>query len=354
MCARTASWHHLLTCKLIYRVAAPLFYRTITLHSPPQTASLAATLRANCGLASWVRSITLEGVWMVGLDDVLGRCTSVQSLDLVLDDGWLGKECANSTKFMHGAGILARGINANEVLGFCDALGRVRDLKTLTIRKENSTYLTQLGPRTILQSIGKHMMQWKRLEHVELAFRYTNAQPLPIMVPSSPQSLVDDEHSDETCISLSAALAQAPKLRTVSTVMPAIWNDALLQISANPALQQIRFTAPPTPGAPASLQCVFPTALYFKEASKHPRLIELILAGSSVMTLEATSPIPLVAVAGRGRAKTVDSAPHVVPPPSNGAGAREVAVEMESEVLQPSKEAVVGRTKVGMRRSSAA
>ena len=187
---RTRTTHSpspLLTCALIHRVAAPLFYRSVTLRSPAQTVLLSRTLQQNPELALAIRSLTLEGVWEDGLNEVLGMCGgagadtqnpgsrggSLQELDIVLDDGWKGKGWGPS-KFDRiragSGGVLARGLNAVEVLGFCDALGNVRDLKRLTIRKEGTTYLTQLGPATILHYIGKHVLRWRGL--VSTAFPF--------------------------------------------------------------------------------------------------------------------------------------------------------------------------------------
>lgn len=68
-----------------------------------------------------------------------------------------------------------------------------------------------------------------------------------------------------------AALAHAPSLRVVHAELPAVWNTALLQISANPSLAAIRLSpAPPVAGA----------HMFLAEARKHARLAELIESGT--------------------------------------------------------------------------
>lgn len=57
---------------------------------------------------------------------------------------------------------------------------------------------------------------------MEIAFRYTNSSRVPPYVPSRTEEDVPP--------SLPAALAQLPNLHTVTTIMPAVWNDALLQV----------------------------------------------------------------------------------------------------------------------------
>ncbi|KAH8103384.1 hypothetical protein BXZ70DRAFT_1005807 [Cristinia sonorae] len=353
----------LLTCKLIHRVSAPLLYRNVTLRSPTQSALFGATLLANPELAQCVWNLTLGGVWEDGMIDVLSSCSALRSLDMMLDEGWKVKEWVSGQRpdgSRASGSFLSRGINAVEVLAFCDALGHVKDLRRLTIRKSNNTYLTQLVPATILQCIGTHVQRWTSLEHVEIAFRYSSAQSLePLNVRSAPEL---GEMSDvEPVISLSAALGKSPRLRSVTTMMPAVWNDALLEISVNQSLQKIHLvTAPSSPGSPAPLQLILPSALWFKEASNHPRLVELINAGSQVLALGAVP--PATPISARGRAMTVNS------PPSTSA-TKHADIEQD-EILEAEREREISpcpasssltvgnwregsRGKIGMRRSSA-
>lgn len=156
----------LLTCKVIYRVSAPLLYRTITLRSPTQTSSLVPTFTSNPSLAGCVRALVVEGVWETGLKEVCQACTGLRELHIVLDDGWRGKALSRNTRYERGdtnAGAVARELNESEAIGFCDALRHIRDLKNLRIRKDANTYLTQVGPATILRRIGECVQQWPDL-----------------------------------------------------------------------------------------------------------------------------------------------------------------------------------------------
>lgn len=173
---RTPKSAPLLTCKLVRRIATPLFYRNVTLRSPAQAALLARTLYAIPSLSLAVRGLALEGVWSEGLSDVLSACPSLQALDIVLDDGWKGKTWAMSRpSVLQDTGLVnvVRGLSLIDVEGFCDALGHVRDLKRLTVRKEASTYLTQPGPSTILHELGKHIARWTSLVRLSALFAYS-------------------------------------------------------------------------------------------------------------------------------------------------------------------------------------
>jgi hypothetical protein len=74
------------------------------------------------------------------------------------------------------------------------------------------------------------------------------------------------------CAKFVSALSRAPSLRIVSSQLPAAWNSSLLEISSNPSLTAIQLEpSPPVAG---------PNHLFLVEAAKHPRLDELIRAGS--------------------------------------------------------------------------
>ena len=117
---------------------------------------------------------------------------------------------------------------------------------------------------------------------------------------------------------LTRALATRPRLHTLATMLPNVWNEAMLRVSENPALERIVladgvgagpaqargatwagarafYAAPvaaalpaPAPAAASegvyggSIQC---TGLFFAQAKKHQRLCELIRAGTYVSIL---------------------------------------------------------------------
>lgn len=109
-------------------------------------------------------------------------------------------------------------------------------------------------------------------------------------------------HAPITALTL--ALSTRPKLHTFSTLLPSIWNEAILRVSNNPALERIilgggsqeqthgrgvtwsskDFYAAPVgatmPAAPAFEGSIAGTGLFLMQARKHTRLSELIRAGT--------------------------------------------------------------------------
>ena len=115
-------------------------------------------------------------------------------------------------------------------------------------------------------------------------------------------------HETGPVTALTHSLATRPKLRTIRTLPPSIWNEALLRISANPALERVvlgdsraeRSSAERNRRVVGQPGDVFghwtgyevnpgvvgiTTSLFFSEAKKHPRLCELIRAGTWVSFL---------------------------------------------------------------------
>ena len=123
-------------------------------------------------------------------------------------------------------------------------------------------------------------------------------------------------------LTLPAALARSPRLRTLRASLPAVWNPALLRMSKNPVLERIVLTVPRTRtrASPAHPMHVADASadiaeervsewdtddedareevlgwgsgpqLWMMEAKKHARLMELIKAGRWVSALGPSSP----------------------------------------------------------------
>jgi len=241
----------LLVCRQFLRIATPLYYRNITLQSSQQTAFLSSLFNEQPQLATFVRTIVLEGVH-AGLHRVVPLCTSLEELDLVLEDS-----------------------SEEDLQPFCEALGSIQDLKKLTVRQKG--YLTLPAVGVIFEHLTKGVQRWSSLSSVNIAFRFS-----PITAPGTSAN----SSTVSSTSAFTAALASAPNLRTVHAELPTLWNTALLEVSANPSVKAIHLTTP-TPSQSACLTTT--SSLYLSEARKHSRLMELIKAGTTI---------------GRGRAWT--------------------------------------------------
>ncbi|EMD36438.1 hypothetical protein CERSUDRAFT_115454 [Gelatoporia subvermispora B] len=236
----------LLVCRAWLRIATPLQYRHIALRTPRQTVLLANTLRRNPQFGLWVRSLRVEGTF-AALGDVSCMCPNIEFFDLTVDNGVPYSPPVANADVMQAAEAT--------IIRFCEGFGRLRKIKHLIIRK--TAYLTQPRPSLIFDYLSRAIYKWRDLESVNITFRFSHT-------PSS--------------ANFAASLAAAPKLRMVRAALPAVWNSTLLEISANPALQRIEL-APDTE--------LLGAHLFLAEARKHPRLLELIRAGTPLMRARA-------------------------------------------------------------------
>ncbi|OBZ78155.1 hypothetical protein A0H81_01942 [Grifola frondosa] len=253
----------LLVSRTWLRIATPIQYRHIVLRTPRATARLAATLRADPALGVCIRSIRVEGTFPA-FADVARYCPLLETLELTVDNGELGGSACGSVSSEESDSEGDR--EADErVAQFCESFGCIPDVRHLIVHKY--AYLTQARPTLVFEHLGKAISTWKNLETVHIAFRLS---PSPATTH------------------LTTALASAPRLHTLRTALPAVWNTALLVPAANPALQRIALEPPPPRAA---------DNLFLSAARKHARLIELVRAGTPGMRARAvtyTAPVPVV------------------------------------------------------------
>lgn len=256
----------LLVSHQFLRIATPLYYRNITLRNAHQTGLLSGLFKEQPQLATFVRNIVLEGVF-AELRETLHLCTSLEDLDLVLEDA-----------------------SDEDLQPFCESIDSIQDLKKLTVRQKG--YLTLPAVGAIFEHLAEGVQRWSNLDSVNIAFRFS-----PIVAPGTSAltattpavAAARGSAAMSSTSAFTAALAHAPKLRSIHAELPTLWNPALLDVSANPSVQAIHLTTP-TPSQSASLTTT--SSLYLSEARKHPRLIELIKAGTTIGRGRAWTTVP--------------------------------------------------------------
>ncbi|KAJ6482452.1 hypothetical protein C8R45DRAFT_797376, partial [Mycena sanguinolenta] len=184
----------LLVCQDFHRIALPLFYHTLVLHSSRQSASVLQALRARPHLARSVRVLVLPAP-SASDAEVLRMLPKLLVLDVTLPS------CQ---------------VDGIEQLG--SAIRNLTTLQELRVRKGAGTYLSQLAPRVMLDALAVAVNECADLHTATLSF------PLS---------------SDPALTSISTALAAAPALRTLHTPLPALWTTAYVDVAANPALERV-------------------------------------------------------------------------------------------------------------------
>ncbi|KAH7926564.1 hypothetical protein BV22DRAFT_1128042 [Leucogyrophana mollusca] len=254
----------LLVSQQFLRIGSPAFYHTLYLRSASQTARALVTLRSQPDLAHAVRKVVATGVW-AELAELFGACGRIEEIDICLDAG-------ARTIMGSGANTAARGESRTvipnnntdeaDAEAVCTALEQL-DIKNFTLRKASSAYLTHPKPRYVLTRLAQAVPKWKNLESTDIALRLS---------------------ADASSVAFAHSLSAAPRLRTVRSQIPAIWNDVLLIISHNSSLERVVLYADSPSGVLGSFDgeaLIAASGMYMTEAKKHVRLTELIKAGTA-------------------------------------------------------------------------
>ncbi|KAF8201283.1 hypothetical protein K438DRAFT_1965786 [Mycena galopus ATCC 62051] len=265
----------LLVCHAFHRICLPLFYQTLVLHSPHQSASLLQALRTRPYLACSVRVLALPNPSACDAE-VLSMLPKLLLLDVTLPKS----SCDDAVENLGGA------------------IRKLNTLQELYVRKSAGTYLSQPAPRAMLDALAGSVGLCKQLHSTTLTF------PLS---------------ADPSLAPLSAALSVAPALRTLRTPLPSLWSAAYAEVAANPSVERVclggeesaAYSPVECASAVEPLECtskdgrpqprvperrasnpsfsphqrarpVLPTALFLVAARPHARLTELIRAGTDI------------------------------------------------------------------------
>lgn len=140
----------LLVSRQFLRIASPLFYHTLHLHSPHQTARAIDTLTHHPPLANAVRRVVFAGIWHNSAA-VLALCDRVYDVDFCLDAG-PGPQTSGPGDPIDP-----------DAEAFCYALEQCHSITHLTMRKDPALYLTHPRPIYILQRLAQVVHHWPNL-----------------------------------------------------------------------------------------------------------------------------------------------------------------------------------------------
>ncbi|KAJ3860593.1 hypothetical protein EV359DRAFT_85178 [Lentinula novae-zelandiae] len=284
----------LLVSKKFQRIALPHYYSIVHITSPDQATALLHALRTREHLvAPYVQRLVSAGIFPQ-LGAILQCCKNIRDIDICLDS------CPTSG----GVDLATK--------EFCDALNGLRGIGYLSLRKAPNAYLTLPRIRYVLTRLAAAVENWGRLESANVAFRMSDDNPQALLAmaystvsqglpsfsvltstPLSASTPVSDTSPPTSPLIngpsspagggpidlLTNALAKSPSLHTFATQVPSVWNEAILRVSQNPSLQKIVLGDPKTG--------VLITGLFMAESKKHPRLVELIKAGTLMVRTRA-------------------------------------------------------------------
>ncbi|KAF9044258.1 hypothetical protein BJ165DRAFT_188860 [Panaeolus papilionaceus] len=315
----------LLVSKSFHRIGTPLFLETIHVISPTQLHRLLSTLLLrHSSLSQYIKNLIFTGVWAEG-GELLRLCgDSLKFLQVNLDvTPGLG---TNPALLLHST---IRDLDAEE---FCDGLQYVSGLTHLVVSKLNNVYLTHFKPKYVLAEISRALALWNNLESVNIGFRLSD--DITTNNSGSPSHIQQFDPHLFPVKALSHSLSTVPKLKTFFTLLPSVWSETILRISTNPSLERIvlsdsshifssntssssylfeqtrpqdrQWSGKDLYASPVGA-CIQPTSslyepatgilwtgLFFSQARKHPRLSELIRAGTCIMRTRAHTLGPVI------------------------------------------------------------
>ena len=141
----------LLVTKQFSRIAIPLFYHTIQLHTSTTARLLHRTLIANPALASRIRHLSVTGI-SADAASVLRLCgPSITRLDITL---------ATEEEEYDEYNNKSPGEIEKE---FADALKGLTGVQHLTLRKQSFMYLSLPRPRYIITAVANAIPAWAAL-----------------------------------------------------------------------------------------------------------------------------------------------------------------------------------------------
>ncbi|KAI9063642.1 hypothetical protein FKP32DRAFT_1611763 [Trametes sanguinea] len=230
----------LLVCRSWLRIATPIHYRHPVLRTARHAELFLRALRHTPALALCVRSLHVHET-SPALRELVPECVYMHTLDITVNNDSQPDRAGGAR-----AGDAQQSTRDRALVEYCEAFSRTKSVRHLVIRK--NAYLTQPNVIYIFEQLSKAISGWRKLETVNVAFRLS---------PSPAAS------------ALTRALAAAPRLHTLYTQLPAVWNTTLLDIAQNASLTRIVLDpAPEHAGA----------HLFLAEAKRHPRLVDLIRA----------------------------------------------------------------------------
>ncbi|KAJ7182781.1 hypothetical protein C8R43DRAFT_13199 [Mycena crocata] len=236
---RTAA---LLVSRAFHRIALPLFYHTLVLHSPSQSTALLQALHTHPHLARAVRTVVLPAPSRADAR-VLRTLPDVRVLDVTLpptlDD--------------------APDEGAGEHIG--DALRALSTLRTLTIRKAAGTYLSQPAPRAVLDALASAVSLSPMLHTLTTSF--------PLSADPALASLVSALASPDAC----------PALETLRTPVPSVWGP------------------PASPLTPSAISSLPPLTTTFPAATTTATAAFPATTNASASPSSATRTNPLLTIA---------------------------------------------------------
>ncbi|KAK7049844.1 hypothetical protein VNI00_005274 [Paramarasmius palmivorus] len=185
-----------------------------------------------------------------------------------------------------------------DVAEFCDALKTLPSIQHLTLHKAANVYLTHAGIGGTILGITECIQDiWAPagLTTVNAGFKLS-ADESPLASPIAPAP------AQSPVASLTHALATAPHLHTFATVLPSVWNDAILIISENPRLERIVLSSHGSARV-GFKGGVMSSGLWMNEASKRTRLIDLVRCGTPILrhrahTMVTSNMVPMAKNAG--------------------------------------------------------
>ncbi|RXW17525.1 hypothetical protein EST38_g8337 [Candolleomyces aberdarensis] len=112
-------------------------------------------------------------------------------------------------------------------------------LKHLVLRNPQNVYLTQPRVKNLIGAVAEVVEASEKLEEVFIAFRMSDDPSPAAATGAGNQEPASRPAPAGPITRLIEALSTRPKLKTFATMLPSVWNEVVLRVSKNEALEKI-------------------------------------------------------------------------------------------------------------------
>lgn len=214
----------LLTCRQWYRIGVPLLYDTVMISREKQVNQLVNSLEHNTKVAagSLIHSLTISTcLSSPNLPRLLSHCTELKSLDV----------CMDLASFGSGSTLCDARAASSSHDPLLSALSSLQRITNFTLRKHPTVYLTQPKVGVFIYGLAECVKRWNSLQSIYIAFRLSDDSggPAALLRSVSPGPEQGSSPAVKSPLTnLTEALAKSPRLESVTTHLPNVWNNVLV------------------------------------------------------------------------------------------------------------------------------
>lgn len=262
---RRAMWIRRLVLGGVWKEAGEVVRVLAELVRPPHTATNSALMPRRVGGKGKGKAKADTEDEEYGRDRGAANSIALKVLEITIDVAALPPQSGVLPSYGRGVQMQLPADEDTEVLAsalkafaMCWSGEKVENpLKHIVLRKPQNVYLTQLRARSVIAALARVVETADSLETAFIAFRisddpqgastpatqvHQHAYQLHHLQPQPQQGSTPPKpelQQPGPITQLTSALASRPHLKSFATMLPSVWNEAVLRVSKNEALERV-------------------------------------------------------------------------------------------------------------------